>query len=53
MLLTKEATMRGNALDLKTHILDRMEQAAPFGAWTPVDFLDLGPREAVDRRFIG
>jgi len=45
--------MRGNALDLKTHILDGMEQAAPFGAWTPVDFLGLGPREAVDRRFIG
>jgi hypothetical protein len=49
MLLTKEVTMRGNALDLKAHILDRMEQAAPFGAWTPVDFLDLGPREAVDQ----
>lgn len=41
--------MRGNALDLKAHILDRMEHAAPFGAWTPVDFLDLGPREAVDQ----
>ncbi len=41
--------MRGNALDLKAHMLDRMEQAAPFGAWTPVDFLDLGPREAVDQ----
>jgi hypothetical protein len=41
--------MRGNALDLKAHILDRMEQSAPFGAWTPVDFLDLGPREAVDQ----
>lgn len=41
--------MRGNALDLKTHILGRMEQAAPFGAWTPVDFLDLGPRDAVDQ----
>lgn len=26
-----------------------MEQAAPFGAWTPVDFLDLGPREAIDQ----
>jgi hypothetical protein len=49
MLLTKEAAMRGNALDLKAHILDRMEQVAPFGAWTPVDFLDLGPREAVDQ----
>lgn len=26
--------MRGNPLDLKTHILDRMKQAAPFGVWT-------------------
>lgn len=41
--------MRGNALKLKAHILDRMEQAAPFGVWTPVDFLDLGPRQAVDQ----
>jgi hypothetical protein len=41
--------MRGDALNLKAHILDRMEQAAPFGAWTPVDFLDLGPREALDQ----
>jgi hypothetical protein len=49
MLLTKETAMRGNALGLKVHILGRMEQAAPFGAWTPVDFLDLGPRETVDQ----
>jgi len=38
--------MCANALDPKARILDRMEQAAPLGAWTPNDFLDLGPREA-------
>lgn len=41
--------MRGTGLNLKEQILDRMEQAAPFGAWTPVDFLDLGARHAVDQ----
>ena len=47
--LTKETLLRGTGLNLKGQILDRMEQAAPFGAWTPVDFLDLGARDAVDR----
>ena len=41
--------MRGPSLDLKTSILNRMTAASPSGAWTPVDFLDLGPREAVDQ----
>ena len=41
--------MRGTALDLKGAILDRMAQKAPFGVWTPSDFLDLGPRDAVDQ----
>ena len=41
--------MRGTGLNLKGQILDRMEQAAPFGAWTPVDFLDFGTRDAVDQ----
>lgn len=41
--------MCGTGLNLKGQILDRMEQAAPFGAWTPVDFLDLGARDAVDQ----
>src|ERR1700756_3316673 len=44
-----EATMRGPALDLKTTILDRMAAKAPFGVWTPADFLDAGPRDAVDQ----
>lgn len=26
-----------------------MAQRAPFGVWTPADFLDLGPRETVDK----
>jgi hypothetical protein len=39
--------MRGPTLDLKTAISDRMAGRAPFGVWTPSDFLDLGPYEAV------
>lgn len=34
--------------DLKTQITDRI-RATPEAAWTPVDFLDLGSREAVDK----
>lgn len=41
--------MRGPALDLKTTILDRMAAHAPFGVWTPADFADAGPRDAVDQ----
>lgn len=41
--------MRGPGLDLKAAILNRMIQKAPFAAWTPRDFLDLGSREAVDQ----
>jgi len=41
--------MRGPALDLKTTILDRMAASAPFGVWTPADFVDAGPRDAVDQ----
>jgi hypothetical protein len=39
---------RGQALELKAHVRDRI--VAQAGAvWTPVDFLDLGPRAAVDK----
>lgn len=40
--------MRGASLDLKQRILDRV---VPAGArvWTPVDFLDLGGRAAIDK----
>ncbi len=41
--------MRGPALDLKATILDRMAARAPFGVWTPADFADAGPRDAVDQ----
>jgi Family of unknown function (DUF6088) len=34
--------------DLKRQIADRI-RAAPEAVWTPVDFLDLGSREAVDK----
>ena len=40
--------MRGPALDLRTAILDRIA-VQPASVWTPVDFLDLGSREAVDQ----
>jgi len=39
---------RGSALDLATQI-DRRVAAQPVTVWTPVDFLDLGPRAAVDK----
>jgi len=41
--------MRGPALDLKTSIQDRVSSRTPFTVWTPRDFLDLGPRDAVDQ----
>lgn len=41
--------MRGLGLDLRTAILDRMTAQSSTGVWTPVDFLDLGSREAVDQ----
>src|SRR5688572_17629924 len=42
------ATTRGPALAAKQAILDRV-QAQPGRVWTPVDFLDLVPRAAVDK----
>jgi hypothetical protein len=41
--------MRGPALDLKATILARMGAQAPFGVWTPTDFVDAAPRSAVDQ----
>lgn len=45
MFLTEGS--RGPALDLKTHLLDRVA-AGTYSVWTPADFSDLGPRPAVD-----
>lgn len=39
---------RGQALDLKTQIQARI-RTQPAAVWTPTDFLDLGPRAAVDK----
>jgi Family of unknown function (DUF6088) len=36
-------------LDLKSEIRARMAKQAPFGVWIPMDFLDLGSRDAVDQ----
>lgn len=35
--------------ELRTNIASRIAASAPFGVWTPVDFLDLGDRDAVDK----
>lgn len=40
--------MRGPSTDLKRQILDRIDAQAA-AVWTPVDFIDLGPRAAVDK----
>lgn len=40
--------IRGPSLDLKAQI-DARIAAQPGQVWTPVDFLDLGPRAAVDK----
>lgn len=39
--------MRGPALSLRSTILDRMAQT-PAHVWTALDFVDMGPRGAVD-----
>jgi hypothetical protein len=41
--------MRGPSLDLKARIIDRVTQGAQGAVWTPVDFIDLGARAAVDK----
>lgn len=38
-----------NTPDLKTQIVQRTAKAGPRVVWTPVDFLDLGTRDAVDK----
>jgi len=35
--------------ELRTRIAQRMADRAPFAVWTPVDFLDLGSRDAIDK----
>jgi hypothetical protein len=40
--------MRGPSLDLKHKILNRIS-TQPGSVWTPIDFLDLGARAAVDK----
>jgi len=35
--------------DVKTRILRRLGAKADLGVWTPVDFLDMGKRDAVDK----
>ncbi|MGH8697476.1 MAG: DUF6088 family protein, partial [Burkholderiales bacterium] len=48
IIRTNAMTMRGPSLDLQSRILDRV-MSTPGAVWTPIDFLDLGPRAAVDK----
>lgn len=41
--------MRGPSLNLKSQIIERVAGCPPGYVWTPVDFLDVGPRDAVDK----
>ena len=41
--------MRGPNLNLKSQITQRIAGYQPHYVWTPIDFLDLGPRDAVDK----
>ena len=41
--------MRGPSLYLKSQISERVAGRQPGYLWTPVDFLDLGPRSAIDK----
>ena len=45
--------MRGPSLNLKSQISHRVAGHQPGYVWTPVDFLDLGPRDAIDKGEIG
>ncbi|MGI9089598.1 MAG: DUF6088 family protein [Gemmatimonadaceae bacterium] len=41
--------MPHSSSNLKDQIRARITDQAPFGVWSPVDFLDLGARDAVDK----
>jgi len=45
----QEVEMRGPSLNLKLQILERFNSQQPGHVCTPVDFLDLGPRDAIDK----
>ncbi len=48
MVFFGQMTVRGPSLDARSTVLERIV-AAPAKVWTPVDFLDLGPRAAIDK----
>jgi len=41
--------MRGPNLELKSRISAKISARSPQTIWTPSDFADLGPRDAVDK----
>jgi hypothetical protein len=49
ILFGQEDAMRGPSLNVKSQISDRVAGRQPGYVWTPVDFLDLGPRDAIDK----
>ena len=49
ILFGQEDAMRGPSLNLKSQISHRVAEYQPGYVWTPVDFLDLGPRDAIDK----
>ena len=48
MVFFGQMTVRGPSLDARSTVLGRIA-ATPAKVWTPVDFLDLGPRAAIDK----
>ena len=37
-------------MELARQIRDRLQSGQPAQVWTPIDFLDLGSRTAIDKR---
>ncbi len=47
--ICRQISDMAHSVDLKTQIIKRIAAAKPRAVWTPVDFLDLGTRDAVDK----
>jgi hypothetical protein len=47
--MARQTRTRGRSLNVKRLILDRVSPRGTGPVWSPIDFLDLGPRAAVDK----
>lgn len=47
--MARQTRTRGRSLNVKRLILDRINARGAGPVWTPIDFIDLGPRAAVDK----